>query len=71
MERSAFDQMRQVQGWHWWFVARRRILAAQLRALNLPADARILEVGCGPGGCVAVMDILRLPEYQVTLSVHD
>lgn len=55
MERSAFDQMRQVQGWHWWFVARRRILAAQLRALNLPADARILEVGCGPGGNLAML----------------
>jgi SAM-dependent methyltransferase len=35
---------------HWWFIARRRILADQIAALRLPQDARILEIGCGPGG---------------------
>jgi SAM-dependent methyltransferase len=35
---------------HWWFVARRIILDWVLVNLNLPADARILEAGCGTGG---------------------
>lgn len=35
---------------HWWYRARRDILADYLtRAGNLPAGARILEIGCGTG----------------------
>src|SRR4051812_14282575 len=50
MERSAYDTMRRVQGTHWWFRARRAILADQLARLPLPANPTILEVGCGVGG---------------------
>lgn len=35
---------------HWWFVARRRIIDGVVADLGLPADARILEAGCGTGG---------------------
>ena len=36
---------------HWWFVARRRILTDALnRYVDLPAQADILEAGCGTGG---------------------
>ena len=35
---------------HWWYRARRDILSDYLsRFANLPADARILEIGCGTG----------------------
>eukprot|EP01035_Chromulina_nebulosa_P034958 gene34958-46969_t len=35
---------------HWWYRARRDILADYLtREGNLPTDARILEIGCGTG----------------------
>ncbi len=35
---------------HWWYRARRDVLAAYLtRYAALPADARILEIGCGTG----------------------
>src|SRR3712207_7144235 len=35
---------------HWWFVTRRRILADLIeREVKLPADPRILEIGCGTG----------------------
>lgn len=50
MERDAYDRMREIQLGHWWFQARRRIIEACLQELNLPPGARILEVGCGPGG---------------------
>lgn len=50
MEREVYKRMELLEGEHWWFVARRRILADQLAALGLPANARILEVGCGSGG---------------------
>lgn len=35
---------------HWWFVARRQILAKALNSLHLDPECEILEVGCGSGG---------------------
>jgi SAM-dependent methyltransferase len=50
MERAVFDRMAEQDQVHWWYVARRRILADLIRReVPLPPDARILEVGCGTG----------------------
>jgi SAM-dependent methyltransferase len=51
LEQQIYSQMAAIQGEHWWFVARRRILAAVLhRHVRLPDGARLLEAGCGMGG---------------------
>ena len=50
MEQAAHQRMRELQDHHWWFQARRRILEGLIAELKPPAGARILEVGCGPGG---------------------
>jgi len=50
MERAVYDHMRALQRDHWWFAARREILASEIARLPLPHPARILEAGCGPGG---------------------
>ncbi len=34
---------------HWWYRGRRRIIRAELDRLPLPADARVLDAGCGSG----------------------
>jgi SAM-dependent methyltransferase len=34
---------------HWWYRGRRRIIRAELDRLTLPADARVLDAGCGSG----------------------
>ncbi len=51
MDRAVFERMAELGNVHWWFVARARILAEVVRRYaRLPAKgARILEVGCGPG----------------------
>ena len=50
MERAVFDRMAEHDEVHWWYVARRRILADLIaREVKLPGDARILEIGCGTG----------------------
>jgi SAM-dependent methyltransferase len=50
VDRAVFDRMAEQDQIHWWYVARRKILAALIaREADLPDDARILEIGCGTG----------------------
>jgi 2-polyprenyl-3-methyl-5-hydroxy-6-metoxy-1,4-benzoquinol methylase len=50
MERIVYDRMAELDATHWWYRARRDILARLIeRAIVLPAEPRILEVGCGTG----------------------
>jgi len=55
MDRATYDRMRVLQDQHWWFEGRRRILSGLIGALDLPKPAQILEVGCGPGGNLAML----------------
>jgi SAM-dependent methyltransferase len=50
MDRSIYDAMAAQDNVHWWYVARRDVLTDLIaRYIPLPADARILEIGCGTG----------------------
>ena len=50
MERAVFDRMAEIDAEHWWFAARRDIIAELIeRQAGLSNNARILEVGCGTG----------------------
>ena len=50
MERVVYDRMAELDEVHWWYTARRRILSSLIeRIVRPPANARILEVGCGTG----------------------
>lgn len=55
MERAAYDRMAEIDGEHWWFAARRDILTRLIERLNLPQNARILEVGCGTGSNLGML----------------
>ena len=50
MERIVYDRMAELDSRHWWYRARREILARVVEAhAKPPAGARILEIGCGTG----------------------
>ena len=50
MDRVVYDRMAAHDSTHWWYRARRDVLQSYLeRYGRLPADARILEIGCGTG----------------------
>jgi len=50
MDRIVYDRMAAHDSTHWWYRARRDILADYVqRYAALPADSRILEIGCGTG----------------------
>ena len=50
MERAVYDRMAEIDGEHWWFAARREIIAKLIeREGPTGRNLRILEVGCGTG----------------------
>jgi SAM-dependent methyltransferase len=56
MDQAIYHRMAEIDGEHWWFAARRRIVAAAIDAqTDLPRPARILEVGCGTGSNLALL----------------
>ncbi len=56
MERIVYDQMAQLDQRHWWYRARREVLAALIRRrARPPTGARLLEIGCGTGHNLAML----------------
>lgn len=47
--------MAKVEDTHWWFQGRRAILNDIISNLSLPAQADILEAGCGTGGNLGML----------------
>jgi SAM-dependent methyltransferase len=69
MERAVYTHMAELDQRHWWYLARRQVLAALIaRTAHLPKRARILEIGCGTGHNLAMLgefgrvDALELDE---------
>jgi SAM-dependent methyltransferase len=56
MERVVYQQMAELDERHWWYRARREILAELIRRVaRPPVDAQILEIGCGTGHNLAML----------------
>ena len=50
MERVVYDRMAELDELHWWYRARREVIAALIERYARPeAGAAVLEVGCGTG----------------------
>lgn len=56
MERIVYDRMAELDERHWWYRARRDVLAALITRCARPAPgARLLEIGCGTGHNIAML----------------
>ena len=56
MERVVYQQMAELDDRHWWYRARRDVIADLIRReARPPADAAILEIGCGTGHNLAML----------------
>jgi 2-polyprenyl-3-methyl-5-hydroxy-6-metoxy-1,4-benzoquinol methylase len=69
MERVVYETMAELDQRHWWYRARREVIAALIRrVVQPPANASILEIGCGTGHNLAMLgqfgevDALELDE---------
>ncbi len=57
MERIVYETMAELDQRHWWYRARREVLAALIRRKARPgAGAKLLEIGCGTGHNLSMLE---------------
>jgi SAM-dependent methyltransferase len=73
MDRKVYDRMNELETRHWWFVARRKIIASLVnRRLQGRRDAQILEAGCGSGGNLAMLgDFGQVDAFEYDAAARD
>lgn len=65
MERAEYALMSRLEGSLWWYRALHADVVDLLRAMRLPAQARLLDAGCGTGGLLhSVAD--AFPGFHLT-----
>ncbi|MFL6734108.1 MAG: class I SAM-dependent methyltransferase [Sphingomicrobium sp.] len=56
MERIVYDTMAAMDQRHWWYRARREVIAALIQRKAMPRpNAQLLEIGCGTGHNLAML----------------
>lgn len=55
MDRAVYERMAEIDGQHWWFVARRKVVSRLLARHLAKQPLRILEVGCGTGSNIPML----------------
>lgn len=59
MERVEYHRMAVLEATMWWYRALHARLLGRIARLGLPAGARLLDAGCGTGGLLARLVVLR------------
>lgn len=75
MDRIIYDRMADHDSTHWWYRARRTVLASIIRRrITLQPVARILEIGCGTGHNLAMLsqfgtvDAIEIDDHSRTIA---
>jgi SAM-dependent methyltransferase len=55
MEEIAYQEHRALEESHWWFLGMRAIYRKQLESLRIDRGAHILDLGCGTGGNLGLL----------------
>ncbi|MGA9335821.1 MAG: class I SAM-dependent methyltransferase [Rudaea sp.] len=64
MEVSAYAIEAEIESTHWWFTERRRLLARLIADLEIPVDARILDIGTSTGTNLRMLRDLGFRRFE-------
>ena len=55
MDALVYSELIEQEETHWWFVSRRAITRYLLNLIKIPKNSKILDMGCGAGGNLAML----------------
>src|SRR5579863_1380733 len=70
MQPEAYAMLAARQATYWWHRARRNMAVALLRRAGLGVGCRVLDLGCGPGGNLSMLDSFR-PNLIVGVDISE
>jgi SAM-dependent methyltransferase len=70
MKNTSYDIEKQVEGFHWWFSARRKLLKSILSTLPLPLASLALDIGCGTGANLKMLGSTGLNAIGIDRSIY-
>jgi len=56
MEKSYEKKYHKLEEKNWWFISRRDIIFFLIKKMDLPKDAKILEIGCSGGSLMKILN---------------
>jgi SAM-dependent methyltransferase len=73
MERNVYQRLDQLEGQHWWFSARRKILKSVIQKFAPDRkQLRVMEAGCGTGGNLQMLsEFGRLDAFEMDSEARD
>src|SRR5262249_41192085 len=70
MERSAYQQLAEIEDTHWWFVYRRKLIGNLLERSGGVAGELALDIGGGTGGHLTVLNKYCANVFGIDLSKY-
>jgi SAM-dependent methyltransferase len=70
MKKTSYDIEKQVEGFHWWFSVRRKLLKSILSTLPLPLASLALDIGCGTGANLKILGSTGLNVIGIDRSIY-
>jgi SAM-dependent methyltransferase len=70
MKKITYDIEWRLEGSHWWFVGRRKLLRSLLTSLDLPSNAQSIDIGCGVGSNLGLLQSLGFQVVGVDSEIY-
>jgi SAM-dependent methyltransferase len=70
MKKITYDIEWRLEGSHWWFVGRRKLLRSLLTSIEIPANAQCIDIGCGVGSNLGLFQSLGFQMVGVDSEIY-
>jgi SAM-dependent methyltransferase len=70
MEKNSYDLEFEITGTHWWFASRRKLLHSLLSSVSIRFQGPILDIGCGVGSNLPVLQSHRWNAIGIDQSFY-
>lgn len=72
MDTKEYEKLYKIENNYWWHVGRKYVIEERLQKIKLPNNAKILNVGCGTGGNVPILnkfgEVFNVDESKIALD---